>query len=340
MDKFSGSRRRAWQSRVPSWPFLAAGAILVAGAAWWVSGAIEAEAFGDGTDSGSLTIWITSLGALVLTSLLIAAAIGGLVNALILQPANRRHGLAYAAGLAGVALVVGSPQTVSRTVEADRAGYAVRLVEALTNSRNKQTWAYQAVHRELAFATGRSSFTPRGLDRAGGFEDARQRLQLARDLVKAAPGKLAAADAAARKVLADNVVDPYARDAVLERFDIGAQDKAPLLTRYWEIQSRLLDLVGAHLDMLEANKGAWKPVGGLFMFSNRGVFSQFEARRLEAAKLIDEGLEIERQLFAIDARTNEGIDGVIEDEADGALIRRERRSPQRPDPLDRSVRTS
>ena len=92
MDKFSGSRRRAWQSRVPSWPFLAAGAVLVAGAAWWASGAIEAEVFGDGTDSGSLTIWVTSIGALVLTSLLIAAAVGGLVNALILQPANRRHG--------------------------------------------------------------------------------------------------------------------------------------------------------------------------------------------------------------------------------------------------------
>ena len=173
MDKFSGSRRRAWQTRVPSWPFLAVGAVLVAGVAWWLSGALEAEAFGDGTDSGSLTIWITSIGALVLTSLLMAAAVGGMVNALILQPANRRHGLAYAAGLAGVALLAGAPQTVARTMEADRAGYAVRLVEALTNYRNKQTWAYQAVHRQLAFTMGRSSFSPRGLDRDGGFDEAR-----------------------------------------------------------------------------------------------------------------------------------------------------------------------
>lgn len=340
MDKFSGSRRRAWQAKAPSWPFLVVGAIVVAGAAWWTSGALEAEAFGDGTDSGSLTIWVTSIGALVLTSLLTAAVVGGLVNAVILQPANRRHGLAYAAGLAGIALLVGAPQTVARTMEADRAGYAVRLVEALTNSRNKQTWAYQAVHRQLAFTMGRSSFSPRGLERDGGFDEARERLGQARQLVVDAPARLAEADAAARKVLEDNVVDRDSRSAVLERFDIGAQDKAPLLTRYWEIQARLLDLLDAHLDMLEANRGAWRPMGGMFMFSNRGIFSQFEARRVEALKLMDEGYGIERDLFAIDARTNDGIDRVIEEEADGALIRRERRSPERPAPPDRSVRTS
>lgn len=340
MDKFSGSRRRAWQAGVPSWPFLAAGALVVAGAAWWVSGSLEAEAFGDGTDAGSLAIWITTVGALVLTSLLIGAAVGGLVNAMVLQPAGRRHGLAYAAALAGLAVVVGAPQTVARTLEADRAGYAVRLVEALTDSRNKQAWAYAAVHRELAFATGRDSFSPRGLDRDGGFATARERLALARQLVTAAPGKLAAADAAARKVLADNVMDDHSRAAVLERFDVGAQDKAPLLVRYWEVQGRLLDLVEGHLDMLQADKGAWQPMNGLFMFRDRGVFARFEARRREAVELMAEGLRIERELFAIDARTNAGIDRVIEQEADGALIRRERRSPAPPAPLDRSVRRS
>lgn len=340
MDKFSGSRRRAWQAKVPSWPFLIAGAALVADAAWWTSGVLEAEAFGDGTDGASLTIWITSIGALVLTSLLMAAAVGGAVNALILQPANRRHGLAYAGGLAIVALLVGAPQTVARTLEADRAGYAVRLVEALTDSRNKQTWAHQAVHRQLAFTMGRSSFSPRGLDRDGGFDEARERLVQARRLVTEAPARLAEADATARKVLEDNVVDRDSRSAVLERFDIGAGDKAPLLKRYWEVQAGLLDLLDAHLDMLEASKGAWQPMGGMFMFSDRGVFRRFEARRIEALKLMDEGYELERQMLAIDARTNEGIDRVIEAESDGALIRRERRSPQRREPLDRSVRTS
>lgn len=340
MDKFSGSRRRSWQSKTPAWPFLAVGALLVAVTAWWVSGALKAEAFGDGTDGGSLNIWITSVGAWVTTSLLIAGAVGALLNALILQPANRRHGLAYAAGLAALALVAGGPRTVARTIEADRAGYAVRLVEALQDSRNKQTWAYQAVHRELSFATGRDSFSPRGLDRRDGFDEARNRLQLARDLVKAAPGKLQTADAAARGVLADNVVDRDAREAVLARFDVGAKDKAPLLVRYWQIQGELLDLLDGHLTMLQANRGAWRPMGGMFMFSDRGVYRQFEARQTEALRLIDEGYGIERQMLAIDARTNDAIDAVIEDEADGALIRPERRSPPRHEPLDRSVRSS
>jgi len=340
MDKFSGSRRRTWQSRAPSWPFLVAGAAVVAGAAWWASGALDVEAFGDGTDRGSLNIWVTTVGTLVLISLLMAAAVGGLVNALILQPANRRHGMAYAAGLAGLALVAGAPQTVARTMEADRAGYAARLLEALQDSRNKQAWAYAAVHRELSFAAGPTAFSPRGLDRAGGFDEARKRLKLAEELIQAAPGKLAAADAAARQVLADNVMDREAREAVLARFDVGAQDKAPLLARYWALQSDLLSLVGDHLDMLQANRGAWEPMGGMFMFRSQGVFRQFEARRVRSMELIDEGLEIERELMAIDRRTNAAVDAVIEDEADGALIRRERRSPERPAPLDRSVRSS
>ena len=135
-------------------------------------------------------------------------------------------------------------------------------------------------------------------------------------------------------------MDRDSRSAVLERFDIGAEDKAPLLTRYWEVQARLLDLLDAHLNMLEANKGAWQPMGGMFMFSNRAVFSQFETRRVEAMQLMDEGYELERQMLAIDVRTNEGIDRVIEEEADGALIRPERRSPRPREPLDRSVRSS
>jgi hypothetical protein len=340
MDKFSGSRRKSWQSKAPSWPFVALAVVVVAGLAWWTSGALRAEAFGDGTDSGSLNIWVTAIGALVLTSLVMAAAAGGLLNALILQPANRRHGLTYTAILAGVALLAGAPQTVARTIEADRAGYAVRLVEALQTSRQKQEWAYVAVHRELAFAAGRSSFSPSGLDRDGGFDDARKRLKLAGELVAAAPGKLADADAAARQVLAENIIDPEARGAVLARFDVGAKDKAPLLARYWEIQSELIALLGQHLDALEARRGSWEPMGGMFMFSERSLFHQFEARRQRALKLMDEGYGLEGDILAIDRRTNDAVDQVIIDEADGALIRRERRSPQRPGPLDRSARSS
>lgn len=340
MDKFSGSRRKTWQSKAPLWPFLAVAVVTIAGLAWWLSGALRTEAFGDGTDAGSLNIWVTTIGALVLTSLMMAGAVGGLLNALILQPANRPRGLTYTAALAGVALLAGAPQTIARTMEADRAGYAVRLLEALQTSRQKQEWAYAAVHRELAFAAGRSSFSPSGLDRKGGFAEARKRLKLAGELVEAAPGKLADADAAARQVLAENVIDPEAREAVLARFDVGARDKAPLLTRYWEIQGELIALLGQHIDALEARRGSWEPMGGMFMFSNRALFQQFEARRQRALKLMDEGYGIESDLLAIDRRTNEAVDQVIEDEADGALIRRNRRSPRRPGPLDRSAQSS
>ena len=126
------------------------------------------------------------------------------------------------------------------------------------------------------------------------------------------------------------------RDAVLERFDGGAAEKAPLLARYWDIHARIGELAGRHLDLLESDRSGWRPMGSVFMFSNRGQFRASEAMRAEAQALAQEAIELERRMMELDAATNDGIDRVIEQESDGRLTRRERRSAERPAPLGHS----
>lgn len=336
IDKFSNSRRRAWQSRVPSWPFCVAALAVVAAVGWWVSGDLLPDALGDGTRQGQATLWFSALGALVLISVILGAGTAALLNGMILQPAGRRGAMLWAGVLSGVALLAGAPATVARTLDAHAAGYALRLVEGLQFARRQQAGAYAGVHRELAFTANSDAFSPHGLDRPDGFTRARKRLAHHQTIVAGAPARLAKADADARAALADSMEPGPSRDAVLERFDGGAAEKAPLLARYWDIHARIGELAGRHLDLLESDRSGWRPMGSVFMFSNRGQFRASEAMRAEAQALAQEAIELERRMMELDAATNDGIDRVIEQESDGRLTRRERRSAERPAPLGHS----
>lgn len=336
IDKFSNSRRRSWQSRVPSWPFCLVALAVVAAVGWWVGGDLLPDALGDGTRQGQATLWFSAVGALVVVSVALGAAAAGVLNGLILQPAGRKGALAWAGAFAVAALVAGAPATVARTREAHAAGYALRLAEGLQFARRQQAGAYAGVHRELAFSANSDAFSPHGLDRPDGFDRARKRLAHHQEIVAGAPARLAKADADARAALADSMEAGHSRDAVLERFDAGAAEKAPLLARYWEIHARIGEIAGRHMDLLESGRSGWRPMGSAFLFTDARQFRASEAMRAEVQALAQEAVELERRIMSLDAATNEGIDRVIEQESAGRLTRRERRSARPPARLGHS----
>ena len=312
MDKFTGRRRAAWQSKAPLWPFLAVALALAVGGGLLVSLYASGVLLGDGTSGGRAVVWIKTLSNIVIPALLIGAGAGALLNGVFLSPAGRQGALKWSIWLMAAAALGAAPMSVARGVEADRLGYEIRIREGVTDARIASRKSETDFYRRMHLLVRHKSFDLETLRTADGLAQARKAVAGHRDLVATARRDYAAGQTAARAALADAVAGGADREAVLARFDEAQTKRTALMDQVWNTHDRLVALNEAEIELLHANRDNWRATAYGASTGSRallGRLNRIDADRRAAAAEHD---RLYSEIVTLDAETNAGIDRVLD----------------------------
>ncbi|HEY0599692.1 hypothetical protein [Brevundimonas sp.] len=313
MDKFTSRRRATWQSKAPLWPFLAAALALAIGGGVLVSLYASGVLLGDGTSSGRAVVWIKTVSNIVIPALLIGAGVGALLNGVFLSPAGRHGALKWSGWLMLAAALGAAPMSVANGMEADRAGYEIRLKEAVSDARIEARRAETDFYRRLYLLTRFQGVGLNALRTANGLEQARQGIAEHKGLLATARRDYDAGQAKARAALAGAIVDTFDREAVLERFDTAQVTRKAQMEKIWAVHDRLVALSEEEVNLLYANRGRWRPNAyGGGTVDSLPLLNQLRRIGRDRRDAAAEHDRLYSEIATLDAETNEGIDRVIE----------------------------
>jgi len=313
MDKFTSRRRATWQSKAPLWPFLAAAlAIAVAGGAL-VSLYASGVLLGDGTSGGRAVVWVKTASNIIIPALAIGAGVGALLNGVFLSPAGRDGALKWSGWLMLAAALGAAPMSVANGMEADRAGYEMRLKEAVSDARIAARRSETDFYRRMHLLARHQGFGIEVLRSSGGLEQARKAIAGHKDLLAAARGDYDKGQAEARAALADVIADEADREAVLVRFDTAQVERKALMEKVWAVHDRLVALSEEEVNLLYANRGRWRPNGyGGGTVSSMPLLNQLNRIGRDRRAASSEHDQLYAEIATLDQATNAGIDRVIE----------------------------
>ena len=313
MDKFTSRRRATWQSKAPLWPFLAVALALAVGGGVLVSLYASGVLLGDGTTGGRAIVWIKTLSNIVIPAVLIGGAVGGLLNGVFLSPAGRDGAMKWSGILMLAAALAAAPMSVVNGMEADRLGYEIRLKDGVARARISTRKSELDFYRRMHLLVRHQGFGIEVLRTSDGLEKARKAIAGHKDLITAARRDYDKGQVDARAALAAVITDEADREAVLARFDEAQIERKALTEKTWVVHDRLVALSEEEVNLLYANRGRWRPNAyGGGTVDSLPLLNQLRRIGRDRSAAAHEHDQIYSEIAALDARTNAGIDRVIE----------------------------
>lgn len=313
MDKFTGRRRASWQSKAPVWPFLTAAFAIALGGGALVSIYASGVLLGDGTSGGRAVVGIKTLSNIVIPALAIGAGAGALLNGVFLSPAGRHGALKWSGWLMLAAAAGAAPMSVANGMEADRAGYEMRLMEAVSDARIASRRAETDFYRRMHLLAQHQGYGVETLRSAEGLAQARKAIAGHRDLLAAARADYDTGQGEARAALAAAIVDEADREAVLARFDAAQVERKALMEKVWAVHDRIVALSEEEVSLLYANRGRWRPNAyGGGVVDSQALLDRLNRIGRDRRAASSEHTQIYAEIARLDAETNAGIDRVIE----------------------------
>lgn len=313
MDKFTSRRRATWQSKTPPWPFIAAALAVALGGGALVSLYASGVLLGDGTSGGRTIVWIKTLSNIVIPALAIGAGVGALLNGAYLSPAGRQGALRWSVWLMAAAAVGAAPMSVANGMEADRAGYEMRLKAAVADARIAARRSETDFYRRMHMLARHQGYGVEVLRTPDGVAQARKAIAGHKDLLAAARVDYDKGQTEARAALAGVIADEADREAVLTRFDEAQVTRKALMDQVWSIHDRIVALGEEEVNLLYANRGRWRPNGyGGGTVDSTPLLNQLRRIGRERREAAAEHDRLYSEMSALDAETNAGIDRVIE----------------------------
>lgn len=313
MDKFTSRRRATWQSKAPLWPFLGAAIALAVAGGVLVSLYASGVLLGDGTSGGRAVVWVKTVSNIVIPALLIGAAVGALLNGVFLSPAGRHGALKWGSWLMLAAALGAAPMSVANGMEADRAGYEIRLKAGVAKARIAARRSENDFYRRMHLLARHQGFGIEVLRSADGLTRARTAIAGHKDLLAAARTDYDKGQAEARAALAATIADKRDRDAVLARYDEAQTKRKALMEKVWAVHERIVALSEEEVNLLYANRGSWRPNGyGGGTVTSMSLLNQLNRIGRDREAATSEHDQIYSEIATLDAETNAGLDAAIE----------------------------
>jgi hypothetical protein len=203
--------------------------------------------------------------------------------------------------------------SVANGMEADRAGYEMRLKEAVSDARIAARRSETDFYRRMHLLARHQGFGIEVLRSSEGLEQARKAIAGHKDLLAAARGDYDKGQAEARAALAGAIADEADREAVLVRFDTAQVERKALMEKVWAVHDRLVALSEEEVNLLYANRGRWRPNGyGGGTVSSMPLLNQLNRIGHDRRTASSEHDQLYAEIATLDQETNAGIDRVIE----------------------------
>ena len=310
MDKFTGKRRETWQSKLPVWPFMVVGTVIVVIICALISAFWSGAMLGDGTGEGRFVVWMNAFANVFVPAVIVGGAMGLFLNYIYFTPANR--GALHWTGLLILAGAVASvPISLPKAIQADRMGYAIRLTASVTEAREAAKRSETDMQRRLFLLLRNNPFDASKLAWEGGLENAAKVINAHRKLIADARKDYDPGQAQARAAMEKGIVGSADREAVLLRMSEAAGPRKAIMERIWSGHERIADLREQELTALRDNRGSWRATYQGAAISSPALFNLIQKIEGDIDEAIRTVEEAESDLYRHDAETEAGIDKVL-----------------------------